>query len=61
MLTLSKPEAAARLFAQAQEDAERRRKFYQFMHSRNLKTENAPATLPVQSVGQIEGIKSDMV
>jgi ferritin len=48
MLTLSKPEAAARLFAQAQEDAERRRKFYQFMHSRNLKTESAPATLPVQ-------------
>ncbi len=42
MLTMSKPEAARQFFAQAQADAQRRRAFYQFMQSRNLKTEAAP-------------------
>jgi pyruvate-ferredoxin/flavodoxin oxidoreductase len=42
MLTMSKPDAARQFFAQAQVDADNRRKFYQFMQSRNLKPE-APA------------------
>jgi pyruvate-ferredoxin/flavodoxin oxidoreductase len=43
MLTKSKPDAAKKFFAQAQLDADRRWKFYQFMSGRNLKTEGAPA------------------
>jgi pyruvate-ferredoxin/flavodoxin oxidoreductase len=43
MLTKSKPEDAKRFFAQAQVDADRRWKFYQFMSGRNLKAEGAPA------------------
>src|SRR5208282_1085004 len=39
MLTLSKPDAARLFFTQAQTDIENRRKFYQFMQSRNLKPE----------------------
>jgi pyruvate-ferredoxin/flavodoxin oxidoreductase len=42
MLTLSKPDAARQFFAQAQTDAESRRKYYQFLHDRDLKTEAAP-------------------
>ena len=38
MLTKSKPEEAKQLFAHAQADADRRWKFYQFMHTRDLKT-----------------------
>ena len=38
-----KPEYAKKFFAQAQADAERRWKFYQFMAGRNLKAETAPA------------------
>ena len=42
MLTKSKPDDAKRFFAQAQVDADRRWKFYQFMSGRNLKAEGAP-------------------
>ena len=41
MLTKSKPEDAKKLFAQAQVDADRRWKFYQFMAQRDMKTESA--------------------
>jgi pyruvate-ferredoxin/flavodoxin oxidoreductase len=41
MLTKSKPEEAKKLFAQAQVDADRRWKFYQFMAQRDMKTEPA--------------------
>jgi pyruvate-ferredoxin/flavodoxin oxidoreductase len=37
MLTKSKPEDAKRFFAQAQADADHRRKFYQFLAERNTK------------------------
>jgi pyruvate-ferredoxin/flavodoxin oxidoreductase len=37
MLTKSRPEEAKKLFAQAQADAERRWKFYQFMQTRDCK------------------------
>jgi pyruvate-ferredoxin/flavodoxin oxidoreductase len=42
MLTKSKPEEAKKLFAQAQVDADRRWKFYQFMNGRDLKTNDSP-------------------
>ena len=48
MLTKSKPEDAKKFFAQAQVDADRRWKFYQYMSGRNLKSEGAPA--PAQTV-----------
>jgi pyruvate-ferredoxin/flavodoxin oxidoreductase len=41
MLTKSKPEDAKKFFTQAQTDVEQRWKFYQYMFSRNLKTETA--------------------
>jgi len=44
MLTKSKPDDAKRFFAQAQTDAEKRFKFYQYLAGRDLKT--APAPLP---------------
>jgi pyruvate-ferredoxin/flavodoxin oxidoreductase len=43
MLTKSKPEEAKKLFAQAQVDADRRWKFYQYMSGRDLKSGAAPA------------------
>jgi pyruvate-ferredoxin/flavodoxin oxidoreductase len=46
MLTKSKPEDAKKFFAQAQVDADRRWKFYQFMAARDTKSENAPAPAP---------------
>ena len=46
MLTKSKPEDAKRFFAQAQADADRRWKFYQFLLSRDLKTENDSLASP---------------
>ncbi len=54
MLTKSKPEDAKKFFAQAQGDAERRWKFYQYMSGRNLKTETAstPASKPAATVDQ---------
>jgi len=44
MLIKSHPEDAKRLFTQAQTDADRRWKFYQFMQARDLKCDEAPAT-----------------
>ena len=54
MLTKSKPDDAKKFFAQAQVDADRRWKFYQFMSGRNLKAESAPVTpaKPSASVDQ---------
>jgi pyruvate-ferredoxin/flavodoxin oxidoreductase len=54
MLTKSKPEDAKKFFAQAQTDAERRWKFYQYMSGRNLKAEAAAAApaKPAASVDQ---------
>ena len=49
MLTKSKPEDAKKLFAQAQTDADRRWKFYQFMAQRDPKTETVPAAKPATS------------
>jgi pyruvate-ferredoxin/flavodoxin oxidoreductase len=49
MLTKSKPEEAKKLFAQAQVDADRRWKFYQFMNSRDLKANDGPVASPKPS------------
>jgi pyruvate-ferredoxin/flavodoxin oxidoreductase len=46
MLTKSKPEDAKRFFAQAQVDADRRWKNYQFMAGRDLKPAAAPVPAP---------------
>ncbi len=43
MLTKSKPEDAKKFFAQAQTDADRRWKLYQFMQTRDMKSADAPA------------------
>ena len=50
MLTKSKPEDAKKFFAQAQVDADRRWKFYQFMAQRDPKNETTPAAKPAASV-----------
>jgi pyruvate-ferredoxin/flavodoxin oxidoreductase len=52
MLTKSKPEDAKTLFAQAQVDADRRWKFYQFMAQRDMKTETAAAVPKAATVDQ---------
>jgi pyruvate-ferredoxin/flavodoxin oxidoreductase len=49
MLTLSKPDAARQFFAEAQADAEGRRRFYEFMQSRTLKADAAPPAEPKMS------------
>jgi pyruvate-ferredoxin/flavodoxin oxidoreductase len=49
MLTKSKPEDAKKFFAQAQVDADRRWKFYQFLNGRDLKANGAPAASPKPS------------
>ncbi len=46
MLTKSKPEEAKKLFAQAQVDADRRWKFYQFLSGRDLKGNGNGQTVP---------------
>jgi pyruvate-ferredoxin/flavodoxin oxidoreductase len=46
MLTKSRPEEAKKLFAQAQADAERRWKYYQFMQTRDCKSNNAEVLAP---------------
>jgi pyruvate-ferredoxin/flavodoxin oxidoreductase len=46
MLTKSKPEDAKKFFAQAQADADRRRKFYEFLAARDLKPKESPAPTP---------------
>jgi pyruvate-ferredoxin/flavodoxin oxidoreductase len=43
MLTKSKPDDAKRFFAQAQADAEKRWKFYQYMAGRDFKAATTPA------------------
>ena len=52
MLTKSKPEDAKRFFAQAQVDAERRWKYYQFMAGRDFKAPQQPVPRPPSSVDQ---------
>ncbi len=52
MLTKSKPEDAKKLFAQAQVDADRRWKFYQFMAQRDTKTEAAAPASSAATVDQ---------
>jgi len=53
MLTKSKPEEAKKLFAQAQIDADRRWKFYQYMAGRDLKSAPlAPQAKPAATVDQ---------
>lgn len=49
MLTKSKPEDAKKLFAQAQTDADRRWKFYQFMAQRETKPATPAAAIPATS------------
>jgi pyruvate-ferredoxin/flavodoxin oxidoreductase len=46
MLTKSKPEDAKKFFAQAQVDADRRWKFYQYMAQPTPKAETVPAAKP---------------
>jgi pyruvate-ferredoxin/flavodoxin oxidoreductase len=50
MLTKSKPEDAKKFFAQAQVDADRRWKFYQYMAQPTPKVETAPAAKPTTSI-----------
>jgi pyruvate-ferredoxin/flavodoxin oxidoreductase len=55
MLTKSKPEAAKQFFAQAQADAERRWRFYQFLGGRDYKTNDnqaATATKPAATASE---------
>jgi pyruvate-ferredoxin/flavodoxin oxidoreductase len=52
MLTKSKPEDAKKFFAQAQTDAERRWKYYQYMAGRDLKPAPAPQAKPQTTVDQ---------
>jgi pyruvate-ferredoxin/flavodoxin oxidoreductase len=49
MLTKSKPEDAKKFFAQAQVDADRRWKLYQFMQTRDMKTADAAPAAPKAS------------
>ena len=50
MLTKSKPEDAKKFFAQAQVDADRRWKFYQYMAQPTPKAETVPAAKPATSI-----------
>ena len=53
MLTKSKPEDAKRYFAQAQSEADKRWKFYQYMAQRDMKAGTAqPAAKPAATVDQ---------
>ena len=52
MLTKSKPEDARKFFAQAQADAERRWKFYQYLAGRDMKAATAPPAKPAATVDQ---------
>ena len=52
MLTKSKPEDAKKFFAQAQTDADRRWKYYQYLAGRDTKSAPAPAPKPVATVDQ---------
>jgi pyruvate-ferredoxin/flavodoxin oxidoreductase len=46
MLTKSKPEDAKKFFAQSQEEADKRWKFYQFMAARDMKADSVAAAAP---------------
>jgi len=48
MLTMSKPDAARKFFAQAQTDAGQRRQFYEFMQGQLAKSAPAPSVIPVK-------------
>ena len=50
MLTKSKPEDAKRFFAHAQQDADRRLKYYQYLAGRDTKPAEAPKAKPGTSV-----------
>jgi pyruvate-ferredoxin/flavodoxin oxidoreductase len=52
MLTKSKPEEAKKLFAQAQVDADRRWKYYQYLAGRDTKTAPAAPAKPATSIDQ---------
>jgi pyruvate-ferredoxin/flavodoxin oxidoreductase len=52
MLTKSKPEDAKRFFAQAQTDAERRWKYYQYLAARDFKETQPAAPKPPTTVDQ---------
>ena len=52
MLTKSKPEDAKRFFGQAQTDAERRWKYYQYLAARDFKEAPAPAPKPPTTIDQ---------
>jgi pyruvate-ferredoxin/flavodoxin oxidoreductase len=52
MLTKSKPDDAKKLFAQAQADADKRWKFYQFLAGQNAKPASQPAAKPAATVDQ---------
>ncbi|HWQ93571.1 MAG TPA: pyruvate:ferredoxin (flavodoxin) oxidoreductase, partial [Clostridia bacterium] len=52
MLTKSKPEDAKKFFSQAQVDADRRLKYYQFMAARDFKTPQPPVPKPPASIDQ---------
>jgi pyruvate-ferredoxin/flavodoxin oxidoreductase len=53
MLTKSKPDDAKRFFAQAQVDADRRWKFYQYLAGRDMKAGNGqPVATPASTVDQ---------
>jgi pyruvate-ferredoxin/flavodoxin oxidoreductase len=52
MLTKSKPEEAKILFAQAQTDADRRWKFYQFLAARDVKQTGQPPAKPVATINE---------
>jgi len=52
MLTKSKPEDAKKLFAEAQVDADRRWKYYQFLAGRDLKPAAQPTPKPESTVDQ---------
>jgi pyruvate-ferredoxin/flavodoxin oxidoreductase len=52
MLTKSKPEEAKILFAQAQTDADRRWKFYQFLAARDVKQTGQPPAKPAATINE---------
>jgi pyruvate-ferredoxin/flavodoxin oxidoreductase len=52
MLTKSKPEDAKKFFAEAQLDAEKRYKYYQYLAARDYKTAPTPAAKPQATVDQ---------
>ncbi len=54
MLTKSKPDEAKKLFAQAQVDADRRWKFYQFLAGRDTKGTNGQTATPAKPASTVD-------